>query len=61
MNITFSIDVILIFKIIKVGDLTTEKNNRVKMTQSRFSNGRGVNVTHVVCRVDLNRVFLPFQ
>ena len=39
----------------------TEKNNRVKKTQSRVSNGRGVNVTHVVRRVDSNIVILPCQ
>ena len=39
----------------------TEKNNRVMMTQPCVSNGRSVNVTHVVCRVDWNIVFLPCQ
>ena len=37
----------------KFTDSNAEKNNCVKMTQSRVSNGMSVTVTRVVCRVDL--------
>ena len=39
----------------------TEENNRFKMTQSCMSNGRGVNVTLVLRRVDSNIVLFPCQ